>query len=478
MTNMIDGADSVLRASEQRFRAAVEAFADALWTNDAEGRMTGEQPGWAKLTGQSFEEYQGFGWSKALHPDDAQPTVDAWEQAVAERRTFNFEHRVKMRSGEWRRFGVCAVPVFDDDGAIREWVGVHRDITQTTEARLQLARNADTFQALVRNNPFGIYVIDHEFKMLHTSLGCEKVFSGVTPLLGRDFAEILRVIWQEPFATEVVEHFRNALVTGEPYISHRTVEQRGDIDATEAYDWRIERIALPDGNYGVVCYFYDLSERVALEDGLRKALDDKDIMVREIDHRVRNSLSIVSSFLSMQGGSTQSLDVKQALTVAATRIQAVARIHERLYQGARVGIVQFDEYLGQICSDLRASLAREGVTLQLDTVPVQIAVDHAVPLGLITNELVTNAFKHCKGNDVTIRVSLAPAPDGFMLIVSDDGAGMPEDFVDGTGHGLGMKVVKRLADQVGGKIKMPATGEAAKFEVPIPSKIVVATARD
>ena len=203
MTNMIDGADSSLRASERRFRAAVEAFADALWTNDAEGRMIGEQPGWAKLTSQSFEEYQGYGWSKALHPDDAQPTVDAWEQAVAERRTFNFEHRVKMRSGEWRRFGVRAVPVFDDDGAIREWVGVHRDITQTTEARLQLARNADTFQALVRNNPFGIYVIDHEFKMLHTSLGCEKVFSGVTPLLGRDFAEILRVLWQEPFATHL-----------------------------------------------------------------------------------------------------------------------------------------------------------------------------------------------------------------------------------------------------------------------------------
>jgi PAS domain S-box-containing protein len=478
LTRQVDDGNSALRSSEQRFRAAIDAFTDALWTNDAEGRMIGEQQGWAKLTGQSFEEYQGYGWSNALHPEDAQPTIDAWDLAVSERRTFDFKHRLKVRSGDWRHFQVRAVPVLDSGGAIQEWVGIHRDITDATEARLQLERNSETFKALVRNNPFGIYVIDHQFKMLHTSLGSGKVFSGFAPVKGRDLAEILRALWQEPFASKVVERFRNTLFTGEAYISHRTVEQRADIEATEAYDWRIERIVLPDGNYGVVCYFYDLTERAALEEGLRKALDEKDMLANEIDHRVRNSLSIVSSLLAMQSSSTQSKDIKQALTAASTRLQAVARIHEQLYKGTRVGIVQFDEYLGQICDDLRISLARDGVTIQVDTVPVRIAVDHAVPLGLITNELVTNAFKHCEGHEVTIRVKLTPARKGFLLSISDDGAGMPKGFVSGTGQGLGMKIVARLAEQVGGKMEMPAAGEAARFELAIPSEIFLDIPRD
>ena len=244
-------AERALRESEQRFRAAVEAFTDALWTNDAAGRMRGEQPGWALLTGQSLDDYQGYGWANAVHPDDAQPTIDAWEQAVAARRPFVFEHRARTRADEWRRFAIRAIPVLEDDGSIREWVGVHRDITETTEARLQLARNAETFQSLVTNNPFGIYVVDHNFTLLHASQGCDKVFAGIEPLLGRDFADILRIVWQEPFASEAIGRFRQTLATGEPYVSLRTVETRQNVEAIEAYDWRIERIVLPDGSFGV-----------------------------------------------------------------------------------------------------------------------------------------------------------------------------------------------------------------------------------
>ena len=92
-------AEQKLRESEQRFRAATHAAADVLWTNDAEGRMSGDQPGWAALTGQSFEEYQDYGWSRAIHPDDEGPTVTAWKDAVATRSPFVFEHRVRRQIG-------------------------------------------------------------------------------------------------------------------------------------------------------------------------------------------------------------------------------------------------------------------------------------------------------------------------------------------------------------------------------------------
>ena len=119
-----------LRESEQRFRAAIDAVEGILWTNNAAGEMAGEQPGWASLTGQTYDEYQGYGWSRAVHPDDTQPTIDAWKAAVAERRTFVFEHRVRRQDGQWRLFSIRAVPTLDAEGRLREWVGVHTDITE------------------------------------------------------------------------------------------------------------------------------------------------------------------------------------------------------------------------------------------------------------------------------------------------------------------------------------------------------------
>ena len=127
-------ADAELRASNQRFAAAIRATQGVLWTNDRQGRMTGEQAGWAALTGQSRDEYQGYGWAEAIHPDDAQPTVEAWNKAVAERETFAFEHRVRRADGEWRLFSIRAIPILDAGGEVTEWVGVHTDVT---EARAQ-----------------------------------------------------------------------------------------------------------------------------------------------------------------------------------------------------------------------------------------------------------------------------------------------------------------------------------------------------
>ncbi len=124
---------TALQHSNERFGAAMQAIG-VMWTNNADGRMTGPQPGWAGLTGQSEAEYRDFGWATAVHPDDAQPTIDAWNEAVAEPRAFAFEHRVRRRDGVWRRFAIRAVPVIEPGGRLREWVGVHIDITEAALA--------------------------------------------------------------------------------------------------------------------------------------------------------------------------------------------------------------------------------------------------------------------------------------------------------------------------------------------------------
>ncbi|OWJ88611.1 hybrid sensor histidine kinase/response regulator [Haematobacter massiliensis] len=139
-----------LTYSNHRFRRAIDAVHGVLWTNSADGRMVGEQPGWASLTGQSEGEYQGYGWANALHPDDVEPSIAAWQRAVATRGVFEYEHRVRRHDDVWRTFAVRAVPVIGSDGQIREWVGVHTDITHQRAAEAALRDQAETLAAEVR----------------------------------------------------------------------------------------------------------------------------------------------------------------------------------------------------------------------------------------------------------------------------------------------------------------------------------------
>lgn len=128
-----------LRNNEARFRTAAQATSDLIWTNNSSGQMTGEQSGWTGFTGQSDEEAQGYGWAEAVHPDDAQPTIDEWNRSVFAESPFAFEHRVRRFDGIYRLFSIKALPVRNEDGTIREWVGVHTDITDRRAAEAEIA---------------------------------------------------------------------------------------------------------------------------------------------------------------------------------------------------------------------------------------------------------------------------------------------------------------------------------------------------
>ncbi len=143
--------EAAIEFSNARFRTAMDAVHGILWTNSADGRMIGEQPGWAALTGQSPDEYQGYGWSNAVHPDDSAGSVEAWRQAVATKTMFVYEHRVRRHDGAWRHFVVRALPILGRNGEILEWVGVHTDITHQRAAESALREQADTLARQVRH---------------------------------------------------------------------------------------------------------------------------------------------------------------------------------------------------------------------------------------------------------------------------------------------------------------------------------------
>ncbi|WP_128565056.1 sensor histidine kinase [Methylobacterium crusticola] len=146
-----------VQRSQNRFAAAVQAVRGVLWTNDAEGRMSGDQPAWSALTGQAPEQYRGYGWADAVHPDDREASIANWNAAVAERRRYTHEHRVRRRDGAWRTYAIDAVPVLDPDGAIREWVGVHTDITEQRAAEAALRESNEEIQRYA-------YIVSHDLR--------------------------------------------------------------------------------------------------------------------------------------------------------------------------------------------------------------------------------------------------------------------------------------------------------------------------
>ena len=126
-----------------------------------------------------------------------------------------------------------------------------------------------TFNSLIENAPFGVYVVDAQFRMRQASAAARNAFASIQPFIGRNFGDIVRAIWPEPFASDVLARFRHTLNTGAAYAATTVSELRKDTPDIESYDWKIERIVLPDGGFGVVCYFYDLTERNLAAEALR-----------------------------------------------------------------------------------------------------------------------------------------------------------------------------------------------------------------
>ena len=263
-------ADQGRTASVQRYRALVNAATQIFWVIGVTGEVEEASPSWHAFTGQSFESLRGTrDWVQAIHCDDHARLSAGWPATLATQGPYHADFRLRRHDGVYRHMEARGAPVLAADGSVREWVGMCIDVTDRKRDEEQLRHNHQTFFSLVRNAPFGVYVVDADFRLSQLSAGSRKVFSNVQPLIGRDFAEVLRIVWPEPFASEAIARFRHTLATGEPYRAAETIEQRGDVDEVESYDWKIERITLPDGRLGVVCYFYDMTERDRAEAAIR-----------------------------------------------------------------------------------------------------------------------------------------------------------------------------------------------------------------
>ena len=220
----------------------------------------------------------------------------------------------------------------------------------------------------------------------------------------------------------------------------------------------------------------EIKERKLAETRISHSLHEKELLLKEIHHRVKNNLQIVKSLISIQSRYIQDKSLLRFFNESKDRIQSVALIHELLYQGDDIAQINFSQYINKLTSYLLNSfkIPKEQYCLHIDNSNVNMSIDIAIPCGLIINELFSNSIKHAfpggrKGN---IYIKLAHENDdecgNYELIIKDDGIGLPDGFVfDGTNVSLGMKIVYNLIKQLDGEVEIK-NGTGTEFIIKFP----------
>jgi len=196
---------------------------------------------------------------------------------------------------------------------------------------------------------------------------------------------------------------------------------------------------------------------------LERELNEKTTLLKEIHHRVKNNLQVVCSLLSMQIGCASSPGIAGPLEDAYSRVLAMSLVHESIYQFGTLGDVNFAAYIDSLAARLFSAYCVDPgrIRLEMSLEPVRIALDQAIPCGLILNELVSNALKHAfpAGREGTIRISLRRAGRGRLtLSIGDDGIGIPADFRWEESRSLGLQVVHTLVAQLHADLEVKGEG--------------------
>jgi PAS domain S-box-containing protein len=361
-------AEEALRESEQRYRFIVENTSDGIWWIELTEPMPISLPeeqqiewyyrhavirqcnlGLARMYGyDSVEDVIGLPMRVVMPPSDPLNLELSRRFIRSGYRLVDSESVEMSHDGRELVFLNNMIGIIEDGKLKGEW-GTNRDITQRKRAEEALRRNEQMFSTLVDAAPFGVYFIDSEFRLRTINKGSEAVFSGIDPLLGRDFAEVLRIIWHEPFATEAIEQFRHTLRTGESFLSPPIVEERANISDIEAYDWQIHRITLADGTYGVVCYFYDLSEQ------------------KKMEATVRASESLYRTIArSIPGGGVYVVDKDFRYLVAEGPVTNAFGLSREILEGHTVAEVFTEEQASKMEGRLRQNFAGDTVSYETE----------------------------------------------------------------------------------------------------------------
>ena len=273
-----------------------------------------------------------------------------------------------------------------------------------------------------------------------------------------------------------------------PEIICNFMESTGQVENKEAEYLRKDGEVIPislslgsihdsEGNeHGIVSVASDITKRKEAEEQITKSLKEKEILLSEIHHRVKNNLAVISGLLQMQIWETEDLAAETALKDSQLRVQSIALVHEKLYQSENLSFIQFDYYIRDLLQAISSTYMDSHVAIEIDTdlENIILNINQAIPCSLLLNELIVNAYKHAFDNDENgkIYVKTFKKEDMIHMHVKDNGIGFPEDFDFDEANSLGMTLINTLTQQLNGEMKM-RNDNGAIFEVNFEAEEVV-----
>ncbi len=456
--------EQALRRSEEKFRSLVEHLPQNVFIKDSFSRYITCNRHYARGLGLEIEDIVGK-TDYEFHRKELADGYRADDRKVIESgKAISLEEKY-VRSGEERWAWTTKVPFRNQQGDVIGVMGIFEDITDRKTLSEKLFHEQERLRIIFDASPSGIILVDP---------------SGIITFANQRMADMFGCALDELVGSSYPSHVHpDQRSTGDARMRQLI---RGEVDSvnTERYYIRKDgtgfwgylsgrRQADESGTFvNLVGIIMDITALKQVENTLKASLKEKESLLKEIHHRVKNNLMVVSSILSLQSGTIRDQKVRDLIEECRRRIQVMSLIHNKLYRSANLAHIGFREYTEDLLGDIASSYGdRAGnIALVTDVGDISFDIETAIPLGLIMNELVSNAMKHAfpaerKG---TITVNLNEQEGSFRLTVGDDGAGFPEDLDFTATESLGMQLVVSLVEQLDGTIEL-ITDNGTEFRV-------------
>ncbi|MBX7185958.1 MAG: PAS domain S-box protein [Vicinamibacteria bacterium] len=465
-------AESALRESEERLRLALAAAQQGLFDLDLRTGKAVVSPDYATMLGYDPETFTetNQAWLDRLHPDDREAVGAAFSEYMDGRRPdYRIEFRQRTASGAYKWIlSLGRVVERAPDGTPLRMLGTHTDITERKTHEAEILAGQARLTATLDAIPDLMFELglDGRYYAFH-SPNTDLLAAPPEALIGRTVAELL-----PPLAAAVVlEALNEANAVG------RSLGSQFELDLPVGRRWfelSVSRAHVEPGQGPrFIVLSRDITERKNAEQAMKASLREKEALLKEVHHRVKNNLQVITSLLRLETGRSSDQGTKLVLREMQGRIRSMALLHETLYRSGNFAQVDLAAYLRQLATQLfrgqNADPAR--IDLALDLAPTLLAIDQAIPCGLIVNELVTNAMKYAfsDGRKGEIRIVAGSQGGLIRLVVSDNGRGLPPDFDARRDASLGLQLVADLARQLTGDLDVQPS--PAVFTITFPADL-------
>ena len=464
-------AEEEIREHQARQRALFESGDHMFWTVDRRLALTSFNMGYASMV----ERLHGV--RPELNRDPSRPRAkfateeyhafweDRYQEAFAGG-PVRFETDVRDVKGARVCNEIFLSPIFDPSGTVREIFGIGHEITEQ-----RAAENMVREQAARLNSIFGstanmmVWTLDDALKVTSFNdyfVSASRENLDIELRLGVDMAALMKGVVPLPDFKNVMAHCERVLA-GEPQQFEVPLNDRSG--STIWLETFLNPILLDGRVTGISCLAHGITDKKKTERSLLESLHEKEVLLKEVHHRVKNNLQIISSILNLKDSVVgDDPKMRELLLDTQDRIRSMAFIHESLYRTKNFSSIDLADYIDSLSRNLMMSYSVNGqVELERDLEPVLLGLDQAIPCGLILNELISNALKHAFPNGAKgrIRIELKAHEERISLAVSDDGVGLPQGFEPKKHANLGLQLVHTLIDQLDGRITSDAGKGAA-----------------